>query len=201
MRYLKNIWKVYILFIFFSCSKEEPKENKEDNKIPTTGTHTYHLTSASTPTPVDMNGKHNTDLFLELPELTKNHPVIIDFDYKRISIFWQEPRINNDRLGILPDRYSDDMLLRFYPTRNFYSYSILDDGTLLPDQSVETLPDGRTFIFPQYVYFQGNTGLTFQTQQKILTKDDGSSTSKSTRFTNTKRKGEKEAGGIGQKGN
>jgi len=120
-----------------------------------------------------MDGNYNTDLFQELPNLKKNHPVIIDFDYERIRVFWQEPRINNDRLGILPDRYSDDMLLRFYPTRNFYSYRMNDDGTLRPVQSVETLPDGRTFIFPQYVYFKGSTGLTFKTQQKILTKDEG----------------------------
>jgi len=175
MCFLKNIWRISLLLVFFfsSCAKEN-EENKED-KIPTTGTHQYRLTEASTSTAVDINmdGKYNTDLFQELPGLIKNHPVFIDFDYERIEIYWQEPRIHNDRLGILPDRYSDDMLLRFYPTRNFYSYRMNDDRTLRPVRSVEVLPDGRTFMVPQYVYFEGSTGLVFKTQQKILTKDEG----------------------------
>jgi len=119
-----------------------------------------------------MDGRYNTDLFQELTGL-KHEEVVIDFDSERIKIYWQEPRINNDRLGILPDRYSDDMLLRLYPTRNFYRYRVLEDGAIQPTQSVEVLPDGRTFIVPRYVYFEGRTKLKFRTQQKILTKDDG----------------------------
>jgi len=170
-----NIWKACVLLVILSSCAKDHKENEVDKLPPTTGTHQYRLAEASTPTPVDidMDGVSNTDLFQELSGLAKNHPVIVNFDLERIEVYWQEPRINNDRLGILPDRYSDDMLLRFYPTRNFYRYRMNDDGTLRPLQSVETLPDGRTFIFPRYVYFEGRTKLKFRTQQKILTKDDG----------------------------
>jgi len=170
---LKTIGEIIVLFVFFSCSKEAPKENERD-KISTAGSHQYRITEAYTPTAVDINmdGKYNTDLFQEMSYLKKD-PIIIDFDIKNIKIFWEEPRINNDRLGMLPNRYSDDMLLRFYPTINNYRY-VMNEKRFEPVEDVESsYPDGRTFIFPQYVYFEGSRGLTFKTQQKILTRDEG----------------------------
>jgi len=165
---------VLCLFFLFSACTKDHKENEGDKLLPTTGTHQYRLTEASTQTPVDINmdGVYNTDLFQELSYLIKD-PIIIDFNRKNIKIFWEEPRINNGRLGILPDRYSEGMLLRFYPTINNYS-CLMNDKRIDPVEDVESsYPDGRTFIVPQYVYFEGSTGLRFKTQQKILTKDDG----------------------------
>lgn len=169
MVYLKYILQIICLAVFFfifSCSKE-----KEASVMPTSGTNTYYPIEITVSKAVDINmdGEYNTNLFLEMPSL-KDDPLIIDFDKKRVKIFWQEPRIDNLSLGALPDQYSEDMLLRFYPVKNTYSYRVTDEGVFRPYQAVGNDLE-RTFIFPQYIHVDENGRLKFKTQQKALTSE------------------------------
>lgn len=169
MVYPKHIFKViFLVFILFgfSCSKE-----KEGDAMPVSGIHTYYPRNIVVSKAVDINmdGQYNTNLFLEMASL-KDDPLMIDFDKKRIKIFWQEPRIDNLPLGVLPNQYSEDMLLRFYPVKNTYLYRITDEGVFRPYQGVEN-DLNRTFIFPQYIYIDETGRLKFKAQQKALTSE------------------------------